>query len=140
MTEKRFNSYCDNDNIRIRIDDGNKEIFHIYFAELEDALYCKSKLNPILDLLNELQMRYDAQRELYAQLDCVKNRLYVENEELKKENDELKKKIGNLEHTRDFCADVCADCERLEKEKEQLKSELRNLRRLTNELYMEGSE
>ena len=56
MTAKRFNSYCDNENIRIRIDDDikNKEVFHIYFAELEDAIYCKSKLNPILDLLNQL--------------------------------------------------------------------------------------
>jgi hypothetical protein len=56
MTKKRFNSYCDNENIRIRIDDDikNKEVFHIYFAELDDAIYCKSKLNPILDLLNEL--------------------------------------------------------------------------------------
>lgn len=57
MTDnKRFNSYCDNENIRIRIDDDikNKEVFHIYFAELDDALYCKSKLNPILDCMNEL--------------------------------------------------------------------------------------
>ena len=70
MTEKRFNSYCDNENIRIRIDDDikNKEVFHIYFAELDDALYCKSKLNPILDLLNQLN---------------------DENEQLRKQNQEL---------------------------------------------------
>ena len=75
MTEKRFNSYCDNENIRIRIDDENKEIFHIYFAELEDALYCKSKLNPLLDVLNnlaeknkELKQRNDRQAKRLAEL------------------------------------------------------------------------
>lgn len=44
--------------------------------------------------------------------------------ELHEENQSLKKQIGNLEHTRDFCADVCADCERLEKENEELKAQL----------------
>ena len=42
--------------------------------------------------------------------------------QLEKENRQLKQEIGNLEHTKDFCADVCADCERLEKENEQLKA------------------
>lgn len=37
------------------------------------------------------------------------------------ENEQLKRQIGNLEHTKDFCADVCVDCERLEKENEELK-------------------
>ena len=40
-----------------------------------------------------------------------------------KEIGQLKQEIGNLEHTKDFCADVCADCERLEKENEQLKAD-----------------
>lgn len=47
--------------------------------------------------------------------------------ELNDENEQLKKRIGNLEHTRDFCADVCADCERLEKENEQLKETIDDL-------------
>ena len=43
---------------------------------------------------------------------------------LNDENEELKRQIGNLEHTRDFVGDVCADCERLEKENEELKEQL----------------
>lgn len=45
--------------------------------------------------------------------------------ELYEENHQLKRQIGNLEHTRDFCAECC---ERLEKENEQLKSENNLLR------------
>ena len=44
--------------------------------------------------------------------------------ELNDENEQLKRQIGNLEHTKDFCAEVCADCERLEKENERLKEEI----------------
>ena len=40
---------------------------------------------------------------------------------LHEENQSLKKQIGNLEHTRDFLGDVCADCDRLEKENKKLK-------------------
>lgn len=48
--------------------------------------------------------------------------------ELSEENNRLKQQIGNLEHTRDFVGDVCADCERLEKENERL-------RRCINSIY-----
>ena len=50
-------------------------------------------------------------------------RFEKENQRLNTEIEQLKQEIGNLEHTKDFCADVCADCERLEKENEQLKSD-----------------
>ena len=43
---------------------------------------------------------------------------------LAEENEQLKRRIGNLEHTKDFCDEVCADCERLENENEQLKHQL----------------
>lgn len=81
MTTKRFNSYCDNENIRIRIDDDikNKEVFHIYFAELDDAIYCKSKLNPILVLLNELH------EENQSVIDWIDRKI----EEIKPYNSEL---------------------------------------------------
>lgn len=49
------------------------------------------------------------------------------------ENEQLKKQIGNLEHTRDFCAECC---ERLEKENEQLKSEIREVRGEYEQLWM----
>lgn len=43
---------------------------------------------------------------------------------LNDENEQLKRQIGNLEHTRDFVGDVCADCNRLENEVDELKSSL----------------
>lgn len=60
--------------------------------------------------------------------------LCIELNTLHEENEEFKKQIGNLEHTKDFCADVCADCERLEKESEQLKEENEQLRKELKEL------
>ena len=42
------------------------------------------------------------------------------------ETEQLKQQIGNLEHTRDFCAECC---ERLEKENEELKFEIRKVQR-----------
>ena len=52
---------------------------------------------------------------------------------LHEENEQLKQQIGNLEHTKDFCAECC---ERLEKENEQLKSEIRNVQRDYEQLWM----
>ena len=52
---------------------------------------------------------------------------------LHEENHQLKRQIGNLEHTRDFCAECC---ERLEKENEQLKSEIREVRGEYEQLWM----
>ena len=53
--------------------------------------------------------------------------------ELHEENHQLKRQIGNLEHTRDFCAECC---ERLEKENEQLKSEKRKVEEEYVQLWM----
>ena len=53
--------------------------------------------------------------------------------ELYEENHQLKRQIGNLEHTRDFCAECC---ERLENENEQLKSEIREVRGEYEQLWM----
>ena len=40
----------------------------------------------------------------------------------------------------EYYIDVEEELQKMKKENEQLKSELRNLRRLANEIYMEGSE
>lgn len=53
--------------------------------------------------------------------------------ELYEENHQLERQVGNLEHTRDFCAECC---ERLEKENEQLKSEIREVRGAYEQLWM----
>ena len=47
--------------------------------------------------------------------------------ELSEENEQLKRQIGNLEHTRDFCADVLADFERIEKENQEIKNDEKQL-------------
>ena len=51
---------------------------------------------------------------------------------LNDENEQLKQQIGNLEHTRDFCAECC---ERLEKENEGLKFEIRKVQRAYEQLW-----
>ena len=52
--------------------------------------------------------------------------------EIADENEQLKQQIGNLEHTRDFCAECC---ERLEKENEELKFEIRKVQRAYEQLW-----
>lgn len=52
--------------------------------------------------------------------------------DLSEENEQLKQQIGNLEHTRDFCAECC---ERLEKENEGLKFEIRKVQRAYEQLW-----
>ena len=52
--------------------------------------------------------------------------------DLEDENEQLKQQIGNLEHTRDFCAECC---ERLEKENEELKFEIRKVQRAYEQLW-----
>lgn len=56
--------------------------------------------------------------EIQEELKEENKELKQENEELKKENEQSKRQIGNLEHTRDYCAE-CS--ERLEKEIKQLR-------------------
>ena len=51
---------------------------------------------------------------------------------LYEENKQLKQQIGNLEHTRDFCAECC---ERLEKENEELKFEIRKVQGAYEQLW-----
>lgn len=52
--------------------------------------------------------------------------------DLSEENEQLKQQIGNLEHTRDFCAECC---ERLEKENEELKFEIRKVQGAYEQLW-----
>lgn len=73
--------------------------------------------NVLLDLFHSEVKEYDLSKEYMA---------------LKKENKQLKQQIGNLEHTRDFCAECC---ERLEKESEELKFEIRKVQRAYEQLW-----
>ena len=65
------------------------------------------------------------------------NNQYWKYKQLKEENEQSK---IFLEALKEELSLANRDNDALEKENEQLKSELRNLRRLANELYMEGSE
>ena len=84
------------------------------------AFYVNDNLSDKV-VIDQIIHKYEADRL------CKKlNALYDENEQLKKE-------IGNLEHTKEFCAECC---ERLEKENEQLKSEIRKVQRDYAQLWM----
>ena len=80
----------------------------------------KVELDDIVGLVKTDEPTDSVQLKKEAQLSICEKRII----ELEKENEQLKRQIGNLEHTKDFCADVCADCERLEKENEQLKQSI----------------
>lgn len=114
--------------------------------------------NEVLDLLNELhdenqllhKINEDTINFMYDNFDS--NIIFTDRElndicnemgwellekgikikQLEKENEQLKQQIGNLEHTRDFCAECC---ERLEKESEELKFEIRKVQRAYEQLW-----
>ena len=70
MTEKRYNTYCDQNENRTVIDDdlNNNHIFIAYCGELEDAIRLKIALNSVTDELNRLHEENIALKErLYQQ-------------------------------------------------------------------------
>lgn len=85
----------------------------------------KLNANDVVDLLNEQHEQIGRLKENFRALDEIKC-------ELADENEQLKQQIGNLEHTRDFCAECC---ERLEKENEGLKFEIRKVQRAYEQLW-----
>ena len=73
MTEKRYNTYCDQNEKRTVIDDdlNNTHIFIAYCENLNDAIRLKIALNSITDELNALHeenthLRKSLKRELMA--------------------------------------------------------------------------
>ena len=56
MTEKRYNTYCDQNENRTVIDDdlNNTHIFIAYCENLNDAIGLKTALNSVTDELNAL--------------------------------------------------------------------------------------
>lgn len=90
------------------------------YYEHKGADYILENPNTDLDFIEMLGDCLD-EKEIVNRL----NGLYEENEQLKQQ-------IGNLEHTRDFCAECC---ERLEKESEELKFEIRKVQRAYEQLW-----
>lgn len=78
----------------------------------------------IIDHLKKDLIHIDGREDLLELVEYV--------DKLQEENEQLKQQIGNLEHTRDFCAECC---ERLEKENEELKSEIRKVQRAYEQLW-----
>ena len=87
-----------------------------------------TECNAIIEANNEIDELKRENKKLNEL--CVKYGFEVGR--LEEENEQLKQQIGNLEHTRDFCAECC---ERLEKENEELKSEIRKVQRAYEQLW-----
>ena len=87
--------------------------------------FVEQQAEVIVNLLNEQHEQIERLKGNFRALDEVKC-------ELADENEQLKQQIGNLEHTRDFCAECC---ERLEKENEELKFEIRKMQRAYEQLW-----
>lgn len=88
----------------------------------------KVELDDIVGLVKIDEPTDSVQLKKEAQLSICEKRII----ELENENEQLKQQIGNLEHTRDFCAECC---ERLEKENEELKFEIREVQRAYEQLW-----
>src|SRR5574344_3066194 len=88
----------------------------------------KVELDDIVGLVKIDEPTDSVQLKKEAQLSIYEKRII----ELENENEQLKQQIGNLEHTRDFCAECC---ERLEKENEELKFEIRKMQRAYEQLW-----
>ena len=98
--------------------------YYIYDTQTSDAY----------DVRHLISKGYEVQYDTWAEKICEKlNEQDNTIESLKEENEQLKKEIGNLEHTKDFCAECC---ERLEKENEELKSEIREVGGAYEQLWM----
>ena len=90
------------------------------YYEHKGADYILDTPNKSLDFIEMLGDCLEAE-EIVDLLNCLND-----------ENEQLKQQIGNLEHTRDFCAECC---ERLEKENEELKFEIRKVQRAYEQLW-----
>ena len=90
------------------------------YYEHKGADYILDTPNESLDFIEMLGDCLEAE-EIVDLLNCLND-----------ENEQLKQQIGNLEHTRDFCAECC---ERLEKENEELKFEIRKVQGAYEQLW-----
>ena len=85
MTEKRF-KYV------------RGEGFNDYGAFLSPYVV-EALLNELTEENEQLKQRYDAQRDLYAQLDCVKNNLYRDYDDLKQQISTMIKELRTEKET-----------------------------------------
>ena len=127
MTEKRFQYNVNKNSIEY-----NKKHFAYCNVEQNKITNKLNKLNDENEQLKQRNKRFEEkiQRERNS-FTKTHERWSKEAEtkikELSEENEQLKRQIGNLEHTRDFCADVLADFERIEKENQEIKNDEKQL-------------
>ena len=129
MTEKRFVA-IDNDEVYYITDTKDLKTLDDYIKEFNKAEYEFTEEEALSVAKEEYyQMIYENSMSAKENVDML-NALFEENEQLKTFLGALKEELSlaNRDNTD------------LEKENEQLKGELRNLRRLTNEVYMEKTE
>lgn len=120
MTEKRFTAQPETVSYKDNLTG------EIYCPKYEMGFY------KLLDKLNELAEENQDNKAMIEFLSTentqimneLKTRTQIQHQ-LEEENEQLKRQIGNLEHTRDFCADVLADCERIETENKELKRQVK---------------
>lgn len=92
--------------------------------------YDYQEAEKVCNIFNGVSYIFKGDVKLEGKEDLLELEEYVD--KLQEENEQLKQQIGNLEHTRDFCAECC---ERLEKENEELKSEIRKVQRAYEQLW-----
>lgn len=94
MTEnKQYTIRCDEYNA-YSILKNNKDVIVFDLPKSDAELIC-NKLNELSEENKELQGMYDAQRQLYCQLNSDKNNIWQDYQDLKKENEQLKERNNN---------------------------------------------
>ena len=118
MTEKRFTITGD----RGISDYQKKRLYDL--NDFDGMISVTECLNELHDENVELQGMYDAQKELYCQLNSDKNNIWQDYQDLKKENKQLNQAISDWKGSYD---ELYENCGKLEKKNEQLKSEIVHL-------------
>ena len=90
MTEKRFTVYG-----KEIVQDN--ECWAVAYSEY-NADVIATALNELNDENQELQGKYDAQKQLFCQLNSDKNNIWQDYQDLKKENEQLKSLLKEVEH------------------------------------------
>ena len=88
MTEKRFTVYG-----KEIVQDN--ECWAVAYSEY-NADVIATALNELNDENQELQGKYDAQKQLFCQLNSDKNNIWQDYQDLKKENEQLKSELKGL--------------------------------------------
>ena len=107
MTEKQFRvqEHCIRSSYGIEAENWlvTNDNHSVVLNNKAEAHMVANMFNDVIDVLNELndenqelQGKYDAQKQLYCQLNSDKNNIWQDYQDLKKENEQLKQFIQEL--------------------------------------------